>query len=213
MNRRGLLKKVGCMSGAAALAGPAAARAAELRVTEDQFGVLVDTTADTAFALMLAAARRVVEADRFVREGGPYWPTIRYVASQAELAALDDPPHIPGAADGARLVDADPDPRDVEFARHDLGDTLRQRLDELEARLADILLQALGNELVVEGVVDMVCRRSPGDIGSHLDIQYNRLPDLAFPLINSDDGIDPELFQEYNVHLLLCVTFATPAAY
>ncbi len=32
-------------------------------------GVLVDTTADTAFALMLAAARRVVEADHFVRQG------------------------------------------------------------------------------------------------------------------------------------------------
>lgn len=32
-------------------------------------GVLVETTADTAFALMLAAARRVVEADSFVREG------------------------------------------------------------------------------------------------------------------------------------------------
>lgn len=33
-------------------------------------GVLVDTTADTAFALLLAAARRVAEADRFVRAGG-----------------------------------------------------------------------------------------------------------------------------------------------
>ncbi len=32
-------------------------------------GVLVDTTADTTFALLLAAARRVVEADRFVRAG------------------------------------------------------------------------------------------------------------------------------------------------
>lgn len=32
-------------------------------------GVLVETTADTAFALLLAAARRVVEADRFVRQG------------------------------------------------------------------------------------------------------------------------------------------------
>lgn len=32
-------------------------------------GVLVDTTADTAFALMLAAARRIVEADNFVRQG------------------------------------------------------------------------------------------------------------------------------------------------
>jgi glyoxylate reductase len=31
-------------------------------------GVLVDTTADTAFALLLAAARRVTEADRFLRQ-------------------------------------------------------------------------------------------------------------------------------------------------
>jgi glyoxylate reductase len=32
-------------------------------------GVLVDATADTAFALLLCAARRVTEADRFVRAG------------------------------------------------------------------------------------------------------------------------------------------------
>jgi glyoxylate reductase len=32
-------------------------------------GVLTETTADLAFALILAAARRLVEADRFVREG------------------------------------------------------------------------------------------------------------------------------------------------
>ena len=33
-------------------------------------GVLVETTADLAFALLLAAARRIPEADRFVRDGG-----------------------------------------------------------------------------------------------------------------------------------------------
>jgi glyoxylate reductase len=32
-------------------------------------GVLVDTTADAAFAMLLAAARRLGEADRFVRQG------------------------------------------------------------------------------------------------------------------------------------------------
>tara|TARA_R110002110_G_scaffold205066_7_gene416892 strand:- start:16562 stop:17545 length:984 start_codon:yes stop_codon:yes gene_type:complete len=32
-------------------------------------GVLVETTADTAFALLLGAARRIAEADRFVRAG------------------------------------------------------------------------------------------------------------------------------------------------
>jgi glyoxylate reductase len=33
-------------------------------------GVLAETTADLAFGLLLAAARRIVEADRFVRAGG-----------------------------------------------------------------------------------------------------------------------------------------------
>jgi glyoxylate reductase len=42
-------------------------------------GVLVEATADTAFALLLAAGRRIVEADRFVRaghwrEGEPWSP-------------------------------------------------------------------------------------------------------------------------------------------
>lgn len=32
-------------------------------------GVLVDTTADTAISLMLAAARRIAQADRYIREG------------------------------------------------------------------------------------------------------------------------------------------------
>jgi glyoxylate reductase len=32
-------------------------------------GVLVDTTADAAFALMLAAARRLAEGDRYIRQG------------------------------------------------------------------------------------------------------------------------------------------------
>lgn len=36
-------------------------------------GVLVETTADASFALMLAAARRLVEADRFIR-GGHWGP-------------------------------------------------------------------------------------------------------------------------------------------
>jgi glyoxylate reductase len=40
-------------------------------------GVLTDTTADLAFALILAVARRVVEGDRIVREGGwgPWHPS------------------------------------------------------------------------------------------------------------------------------------------
>ena len=44
-------------------------------------GVLVDTTADLTLALLLAAARRIPEADRFVRDGQwlperPWYPTM-----------------------------------------------------------------------------------------------------------------------------------------
>ena len=46
----------------------AAARKRGIRVTNTP-GVLTEATADLAFALLLAAARRVAEGDRFVREG------------------------------------------------------------------------------------------------------------------------------------------------
>jgi glyoxylate reductase len=46
----------------------AAARARGIPVGHTP-GVLAETTADLAFGLLLAAARRIVEADRFVREG------------------------------------------------------------------------------------------------------------------------------------------------
>ncbi len=45
-----------------------AAKARGIRVTNTP-GVLTEATADLAFALLLAAARRVAEGDRFVREG------------------------------------------------------------------------------------------------------------------------------------------------
>ena len=45
-----------------------AARARGIRVTNTP-GVLTEATADLAFALLLAAARRVVEGNRYVREG------------------------------------------------------------------------------------------------------------------------------------------------
>lgn len=55
-------------------------------------GVLVDTTADTAMALMLAAARRVPEADRFVRQGnwtaGNAWSPDFFIGKDLSGATL-----------------------------------------------------------------------------------------------------------------------------
>ena len=45
------------------------AAAPHLRVVANTPGVLTDATADLAFALILAVARRIVEADKFLRDG------------------------------------------------------------------------------------------------------------------------------------------------
>jgi len=52
-------------------------------------GVLTDTTADLAWALLMAAARRVVESDRFVRAGKwKTWGTVDFLGFDIAGAAL-----------------------------------------------------------------------------------------------------------------------------
>ncbi len=55
-------------------------------------GVLVDTTADAAFALLLAAARRVVEGDRYIRAGnwraGQRWSPDFFLGKDVSGATL-----------------------------------------------------------------------------------------------------------------------------
>ncbi len=116
---------------------------------------------------------------------------------------LDDNSDALGTSHRSLLVERQADPGDIEILADHAADLFGKGFHELELAGFDELDQPFCNGLVIEGVVDVVRRCSPGDIGSHLDIEYDRLPDLAFPLINSDDGIDPELFQEYNVHLYI----------
>jgi glyoxylate reductase len=51
--------------------------------------VLTETTADTAFALMIAAARRVAEGDRFLRSGTPWiWGPLMMLGQDVDHATL-----------------------------------------------------------------------------------------------------------------------------
>lgn len=51
--------------------------------------VLTETTADTAFALMIAAARRVAEGDRFLRSGTPWiWGPLMMLGQDVHHATL-----------------------------------------------------------------------------------------------------------------------------
>lgn len=52
-------------------------------------GVLTETTADMAFALMLAAARRVAEADRYIRSGKwKGWGPMQFLGTDISRASL-----------------------------------------------------------------------------------------------------------------------------
>ena len=52
-------------------------------------GVLTDATADLAFALILATARRIVEGDRMIREGGfKYWAPLHFLGSSVSGKTL-----------------------------------------------------------------------------------------------------------------------------
>jgi glyoxylate reductase len=52
-------------------------------------GVLTETTADAAFALMMAAARRVAEGDRFVRSGAAWiWGPVMMLGQDVHHATL-----------------------------------------------------------------------------------------------------------------------------
>ena len=51
--------------------------------------VLTETTADTAFALMMAASRRVAEGDRFIRSGTPWiWGPLMMLGQDVHHATL-----------------------------------------------------------------------------------------------------------------------------
>jgi len=51
--------------------------------------VLTETTADTAFALMMAASRRVAEGDRFIRSGTPWiWGPLMLLGQDVHHATL-----------------------------------------------------------------------------------------------------------------------------
>ncbi len=66
----------------------AAATARKVLVTNTP-GVLTETTADMAFALMLSAARRVVEGDRFVRDRKwDGWGPLQFLGSDVSGATL-----------------------------------------------------------------------------------------------------------------------------
>ncbi len=60
--------------------------------------------------------------------------------------------------------------------------------------------QALRNGLVVERVVDRIACGRPRVVEAHLDVERDRLARAAFPVVDADDGVDAQVFDEDVVH-------------
>src|SRR5207342_2383884 len=56
--------------------------------------------------------------------------------------------------------------------------------------------QALAHRLVVERVFDRVARRGLAVVEGHLDVEHERLPDAALPIVDADERLDLEAFDE-----------------
>ncbi len=93
-----------------------------------------------------------------------------------------------------------PHPRDAELVADDAANLLGESFDELVFAALDEIDQPLGDALVAERIVDLVARRGFRDVGRHLDIEADGLADLAFPVVDADDGFDLQLVNENDIH-------------
>src|SRR5687767_15951309 len=107
--------------------------------------------------MLLPAATKTSGTGRpLLRSGalGTWTPVRRRHAQIVFARALDLDADVACAANRTLLVQAHLDPPHAELGDDHLRDAVRERLDELELRLADELLQSLRDFLVVDRVVD-----------------------------------------------------------
>lgn len=128
-------------------------------------GVLVDATAETAFALLLAAARRVPEADRFVRDGlwqpENRWSPDFFLGKQVSgstlgivgMGAIGQAVATRGQAFAMDVIGWTPSGREVAGIESVSFDALLARSDFLSVHVA--LVDATRNLLSAENIAKM----------------------------------------------------------
>ena len=80
------------------------------------------------------------------------------------------------------------------------GNRLRQRLDQLKARLRNQERHPLFQFRIVDGILQRIAPPGGSQIHSQLQIEQQLLP--AFPLrrIDADQGVDPQIIDEDPIH-------------
>src|SRR3569623_609254 len=112
--------------------------------------------------------------------------------------AFDDHADVARAAHRALLVDAQPQPRHGELAKHQLGDALGQGLDQLKLALPEELQHALRHGLVVQRIAQGIRGGGTADVGGYVEIEDLRLVNAPLPIEYADYGVDSEVVYIYN---------------
>jgi hypothetical protein len=76
---------------------------------------------------------------------------------------------------------------------------VRQRLDEVELRLADKGDGALGDGLVIHGVLHVVAFRGARAINRYFKVDHHGLPDVPLPVEEPDRGLDGKTAQKNRI--------------
>src|SRR6267154_1328807 len=106
---------------------------------------------------------------------------------------------VPRAADGARLVHRDPNPREVKLFQHQKSQTVCQCFDQFELRRFHESNHALCDLLVVERVFNFVANRGVAAVNGQLEIEHDRLFDQALPIDEADGEFDGQAVQENDI--------------
>src|SRR5690606_27281293 len=93
-------------------------------------------------------------------------------------------------------------PGNRELIPQQLRQALGEGLHQLEARLGGECLNALRHRRIVERMRQVVLRRRRADVPAHHQVQPQALANLAFPVVDTDDGIHFQAFDEHVVHAL-----------
>src|ERR1700722_16656959 len=124
---------------------------------------------------------------------------VRGGSRQVGAATLDRNTDVARVANGARLVDRQPQPLDGKLLENEHGEPLREGLDELELGGLDEGQHAFRHLLVVDSVRDIVGHGGAPAVNGQLEIDDHRLFHPALPIDEADHTLGREAAQKNSI--------------
>ena len=88
----------------------------------------------------------------------------------------------------------------AELAQHDIGDRLREALEQLMRMIGGECLQALDDRRIIERVGEIAGAEDFFGRQPELDVETHRLRQLPLPVVDADARLDAKVVNEDRVH-------------